>query len=119
MDLTPEKVKSNFDKGMNKYHGVPDPADLPEGVKNGPKSAVAKPKATPKPKVVGDVPDGTFFGGKRDDNQLALTVAADLQDFPARRWTLTPRVRYMKNDSNISLYEYDRFEAVVYLRRGF
>lgn len=63
--------------------------------------------------------DGTFFGGKRDDDQLALTLAADVQDFPARRWTLTPRLRYMKSDSNISLYEYDRFEAVVYLRRGF
>jgi hypothetical protein len=63
--------------------------------------------------------DGTFFGSTREDDQLALTLAADLQDFPARRWTLTPRLRYMKNDSNISLYEYDRFEAVVYIRRGF
>lgn len=63
--------------------------------------------------------NGSFFGSNRDDNQLALTLAADLQDFPARRWTLTPRLRYMKNDSNIALYEYDRFEAVVYLRRGF
>jgi outer membrane protein len=63
--------------------------------------------------------DGSFFGSKRNDDQLSLTLAADLQDFPARRWTLTPRLRYMKNDSNVSLYEYDRFEAVVYLRRGF
>ncbi len=63
--------------------------------------------------------NGSFFGSKRDDNQFAVTLAADLQDFPAPRWTLTPRLRYMKNDSNISLYEYDRFEAVVYIRRGF
>jgi hypothetical protein len=63
--------------------------------------------------------DGAFFGDKRHDDQFALTFAADLQDFPARRWTLTPRLRYMKNDSNISLYEYDRFEAVLYVRRGF
>ncbi|MEJ0040207.1 MAG: tetratricopeptide repeat protein [Gammaproteobacteria bacterium] len=63
--------------------------------------------------------DGSFFGGRRDDDQFALTLAADLQDFPARRWTFTPRLRYMKNDSNISLYEYDRIEAMVYLRRGF
>ena len=48
-----------------------------------------------------------------------FALAADLQDFPARSWTLTPRLRYMKNDSNIALYEYDRFEAVVYIRRGF
>jgi outer membrane protein len=63
--------------------------------------------------------DGSFFGGKRGDEQYGITLAADLQDFPARRWTLTPRLRYMKNDSNISLYEYDRFEAVLYIRRGF
>lgn len=63
--------------------------------------------------------DGSFFGSSRDDDQFAVTLAADLQDFPARRWTLTPRLRYMKNNSNISLYEYDRFEAVVYVRRGF
>jgi hypothetical protein len=63
--------------------------------------------------------DGSFFGSRRDDDQFALTLAADLQDFPARRWTLTPRLRYLKNDSNVSLYEYDRFEAVVYIRRGF
>ena len=63
--------------------------------------------------------DGSFFGAKRNDAQFGLTLAADLQDFPTRRWTLTPRLRYMKNDSNIALYEYDRFEAVIYLRRGF
>jgi tetratricopeptide (TPR) repeat protein len=63
--------------------------------------------------------NGSFFGSNRDDNQFAVTLAADLQDFPARRWTLTPRLRYMKNNSNIALYEYDRFEAVVYIRRGF
>jgi outer membrane protein len=63
--------------------------------------------------------DGSFFGSKRDDDQLALTLAADLQDFPARRWTITPRLRFTKNDSNIALYEYDRFEAVLYIRRGF
>jgi hypothetical protein len=63
--------------------------------------------------------DGSFFGSKRGDEQYGITLAADLQDFPARRWTLTPRLRYMKNDSNIALYEYDRFEAVLYIRRGF
>ena len=63
--------------------------------------------------------DGSFFGDRRKDEQLAVTLAADLQDFPFRSWTLTPRLRYMKNASNVALYEYDRFEAVVYLRRGF
>jgi hypothetical protein len=63
--------------------------------------------------------DGSFFGSRRHDDQLGLTLAFDLQEFPARRWTVTPRLRYVKNDSNVSLYEYDRYEAVVYIRRGF
>ena len=63
--------------------------------------------------------NGSFFGSTRDDDQLGVTVALDVQNFPARQWSVTPRVRYLKNDSNVSLYGYNRFEAVVYIRRGF
>lgn len=63
--------------------------------------------------------DGTFFGSSRKDDQLGLTVAFDLQNFPFAKWSVSPRLRYVKNDSDIALYEYDRFEAVVFLRRGF
>jgi hypothetical protein len=63
--------------------------------------------------------DGSFFGGTRDDDQLGLTVALDLQNFPLRNWSVTPRLRFVKNDSNVSLYEYNRFEAVVFIRRAF
>jgi len=63
--------------------------------------------------------DGTFFGTDRSDDLLGATVALDFQNFPAAKWSVAPRVRYMKNDSNIPLYEYDRFEAVVYIRRSF
>jgi hypothetical protein len=63
--------------------------------------------------------DGSFFGSTRDDDQLGATVAFDLQNFPAQNWSMTPRVRYLKNNSNVSLYQYDRFEAVVYIRRAF
>ncbi len=42
-----------------------------------------------------------------------------MRNFPAEKWSLAPRVRYLKNDSNISLYEYDRLEAVVFIRRDF
>jgi outer membrane protein len=63
--------------------------------------------------------DGTFFGLDRSDDLLGATVALDFQNFPAAKWSVAPRVRYMKNDSSISLYEYDRFEAVVYVRRSF
>jgi tetratricopeptide (TPR) repeat protein len=63
--------------------------------------------------------DGTFFGSDRSDDLFGATVALDFQNFPAAKWSVAPRVRYMKNDSSISLYEYDRFEAVVYIRRSF
>jgi len=63
--------------------------------------------------------DGTFFGSDRSDDLFGATVALDFQNFPAAKWSVAPRVRYMKNDSSISLYEYDRFEAVIYIRRSF
>ncbi len=39
--------------------------------------------------------------------------------FPQTSGASRPRLRYLENDSNISLYEYDRFEAVVFIRRDF
>jgi hypothetical protein len=63
--------------------------------------------------------DGTFFGASRKDDQRGVMVAFDFQNFPFAKWSVAPRLRYVKNDSNVSLYEYDRFEAVVFIRRGF
>ena len=63
--------------------------------------------------------DGQFFGSSRKDEVLTATVALDFQNFPAEKWSVAPRVRYMKSDSDVSLYEYDRVEAVVYIRRSF
>ncbi len=63
--------------------------------------------------------DGAFFGVDRSDDLFGATVSLDFQNFPAAKWSVAPRVRYMKNDSSIPLYEYDRFEAVVYIRRSF
>jgi outer membrane protein len=63
--------------------------------------------------------DGTFFGAERSDDLTAATISLDFQNFPAAKWSMAPRVRYMKNDSNVSLYEYDRVEAVIFVRRSF
>jgi len=63
--------------------------------------------------------DGTFFGQHRKDELLAATLAFDLQGFPSANWSIAPRLRYTKSDSDVALYEYNRFEAVVYIRRGF
>jgi hypothetical protein len=63
--------------------------------------------------------DGRFFGSSRKDKLLAATVSMDFQNFPSAKWSVAPRVRYMKSDSDVSLYDYDRVEAVVYIRRSF
>jgi hypothetical protein len=63
--------------------------------------------------------DGAFFGSSRTDDQLGLSLSLDLRDWPARHWNVAPRLRYVMNDSSVSLYEYDRLEAVVLIRRAF
>lgn len=60
-----------------------------------------------------------FFGVDRSDKQWSALVATDYQNWPAKGWSLAPRIRYVKSDSNISLYEFDRVEAAVFLRRSF
>lgn len=63
-----------------------------------------------------------FFGGsfgRREDDQLTALAGFELGDWPARDWVLSPRLRYVDNDSTIPLYEYDRWEAAVTLRRAF
>ncbi len=60
-----------------------------------------------------------FFGIDRRDRQWSALLATEYQNWPARGWSLAPRLRYVKSDSNVSLYEYDRTEAGIYLRRNF
>jgi len=60
-----------------------------------------------------------FFGVDRSDRQWSALVATEYQNWPGQGWSLAPRIRYVKNDSNVSLYEFDRVEAGVFLRRSF
>jgi tetratricopeptide (TPR) repeat protein len=63
-----------------------------------------------------------FFGGsfgRRKDDQLMALAGFELGDWPAKDWVLSPRLRYVDNESTIPLYEYDRWEAAVTLRRAF
>jgi outer membrane protein len=60
-----------------------------------------------------------FFGQDREDEELFALITAELQGWPGGGWVLNPRLRYVQHDSNITLYEYDRWEASVYLRRSF
>lgn len=59
-----------------------------------------------------------FFGEDRQDEQWSVSVSTDYRDWPARGYSLSPTLRFTNTDSTVSLYEYDRFELGVYLRRS-
>jgi outer membrane protein len=62
---------------------------------------------------------GSFFGSDRVDEQYGATLALEFQNWPAHQWIVSPRVRWMRNDSTVALYEYDRVEAALFVRRNF
>jgi hypothetical protein len=64
-----------------------------------------------------DIPG--FFGVDRADRQWSALIGTEYQNWPVHGWSVAPRIRYVKNDCNVSLYEYDRVEAGVFLRRTF
>lgn len=59
-----------------------------------------------------------FFGTDRVDEQWTLGVSTEYRDWPARGYRLVPTLRFISTDSTVSLYDYDRFELGVYLRRS-
>ena len=60
-----------------------------------------------------------FFGIARRDTQYSALVLLEIEDAPVPGWRLQPRLRYTKNQSNVSLYAYDRWEASLFLHRTF
>jgi hypothetical protein len=63
-----------------------------------------------------------FFGnafGRRDDDQWSALAVYERANWPAADWSLAPRLRYTRNGSSVPLYDYDRWEAAVTLRRAF
>lgn len=66
--LTSKAVKSNYDKGMNKYQGIPDSVPTP----------TIKTAQKDKPAVVGDLADGTYFAGNpADPKSVVYEVSGD------------------------------------------
>ena len=58
-----------------------------------------------------------LFLKSRDDVIYSLRLAGDYR--PAAYWTVTPAIQLIHDDSNISLYEYDRHVVGVTVRRDF
>jgi len=60
--------------------------------------------------------DGLFFGVQREDTQVSSLLQITFQDVWSEGLSLTPRIRYVDNDSNVALYDYDRTEIGLQLR---
>lgn len=60
--------------------------------------------------------DGLFFGAPREDTQLTTLVQIEFRDVWKQGLSLTPRIRYVDNDSSVALYDYDRTEISLLIR---
>jgi hypothetical protein len=81
---------------------------------------VLKPQATLYLELSGLQSDyaGEFFGSDREDDQHTAALALEFERWPAEKWTFAPQVRWVRNDSTVTLYSYHRIEAVLYVRRA-
>lgn len=60
-----------------------------------------------------------FLGLDRLDRQAVAAVGLEARDWPVRGWRVVPQLRYTDNRSNVTLFQFDRFEASVFVRREF
>lgn len=59
-----------------------------------------------------------IFAEHRTDDQISAAAAVEIQGWPGERWVLAPQLQYLRSQSTVSLFEYDRLQAVIYLRRA-
>ena len=60
--------------------------------------------------------DGLFFGTTREDTQLTSILQFEFRDVLTDGLTIAPRLRYIDNDSDVSLYNWDRTEVGLLIR---
>ena len=60
--------------------------------------------------------DGLFFGAMREDTQLTSILQIEFRDVFTTGLSLIPRIRYVDNDSDVSLYDYERTEVGLLMR---
>jgi tetratricopeptide (TPR) repeat protein len=60
-----------------------------------------------------------FFGIDRLDRQIVGLAGLEWQPRPGSPWVLSPALRWTYNASNVGLYEYDRMEVSLFVRREF
>jgi hypothetical protein len=62
---------------------------------------------------------GDFFGFSSSDKHYEAVLSLEFQSLPAAKWSLTPQLSYVRNDSTVSVFAYDRVEAALYIARQF
>jgi len=60
--------------------------------------------------------DGLFFGAAREDEQLTSMLQLEFRDVLTDGLSIIPRIRYVDNESDVPLYEYDRTELGIFFR---
>lgn len=60
--------------------------------------------------------DGLFFGASRKDIQLTSMLQVEFMNVFTDGLSLIPRLQYIDNDSDVSLYDYDRTEIALLMR---
>ena len=60
--------------------------------------------------------DGLFFGAPRKDTQVNSLLQIEFMNVFTDGLSLIPSVRYVNNDSDVSLYDYDRTEIGLLMR---
>ncbi|NIV17642.1 MAG: tetratricopeptide repeat protein [Woeseiaceae bacterium] len=60
--------------------------------------------------------DGLFFGIPREDTQTTGMLQIEFRDVITNGLTIAPRIRYIDNDSDVALYDYDRTEIGLLIR---
>ena len=63
--------------------------------------------------------DDNFFGFNREDDLYSVVAGTTWSGFPSKDWSLTLRLAWSKKDSTVSLYEFDRIEAGITIRKIF
>ena len=58
-----------------------------------------------------------FFGVDRLDRQAVATIGLDMRGQPAGVWSIQPLLRYTENPSNLRVFQFDRLELSVFVRR--
>lgn len=60
--------------------------------------------------------DGLFFGLQREDTQTTTALQLEFRNVLTDGLTFMPMLRYVENESDVSLYDYDRTEIGLLIR---